>query len=122
MHQAVSIALLRANGDLYHTGRLIGRLTHPQCLSLCVLSAILLGILYLFFGAFPLVFENNHGFTLAQTVCPFQLRRYARSRDRGHLFHGALRWNGPWYRNRPANMGPFTQQASSEATGARGRF
>lgn len=43
----------------------------PMCLSLCLLSAILLGILYLFFGAFPLVFENNHGFTLSQTGLTF---------------------------------------------------
>jgi len=27
--------------------------------------------LYLFFGAFPLVFENNHGFTLSQTGLTF---------------------------------------------------
>ncbi|KAK8211069.1 MFS transporter [Phyllosticta capitalensis] len=43
----------------------------PMCLNLCILSAILLGILYLFFGAFPLVFENNHGFTLSQVGLAF---------------------------------------------------
>ncbi|KAH3913841.1 hypothetical protein HBI56_057150 [Parastagonospora nodorum] len=43
----------------------------PMCLNLCVLSAILLGILYLFFGAFPLVFQNNHGFSLSQTGLAF---------------------------------------------------
>ncbi|THW30071.1 MFS general substrate transporter [Aureobasidium pullulans] len=43
----------------------------PMCLNLCILSAILLGILYLFFGAFPLVFENNHGFVLWQTGLTF---------------------------------------------------
>ncbi|KAL6153945.1 hypothetical protein ACJBU6_07239 [Exserohilum turcicum] len=43
----------------------------PMCLNLCLLSAILLGILYLFFGAFPLVFGNNHGFTLSQTGLAF---------------------------------------------------
>jgi len=42
-----------------------------MCLNLCILSAILLGILYLFFGAFPLVFENNHGFTISQTGLTF---------------------------------------------------
>ncbi|KAI5255249.1 MFS general substrate transporter [Aureobasidium subglaciale] len=42
-----------------------------MCLNLCILSAILLGILYLFFGAFPLVFENNHGFVLWQTGLTF---------------------------------------------------
>jgi hypothetical protein len=36
-----------------------------------VLSAILLGILYLFFGAFPLVFQNNHGFSISQTGLAF---------------------------------------------------
>ncbi|KAL5114508.1 hypothetical protein ACEQ8H_007598 [Pleosporales sp. CAS-2024a] len=43
----------------------------PMVLNLCVLSAILLGILYLFFGAFPLVFEKNHGFSIAQTGLGF---------------------------------------------------
>jgi hypothetical protein len=42
-----------------------------QCLSLCILSAILLGILYLFFGAFPLVFQNNHGFSISQVGLAF---------------------------------------------------
>lgn len=42
-----------------------------MCLNLCLLSAILLGILYLFFGAFPLVFENNHGFTQSQSGLTF---------------------------------------------------
>jgi formate hydrogenlyase subunit 3/multisubunit Na+/H+ antiporter MnhD subunit len=42
-----------------------------QCLCLCILSAILLGILYLFFGAFPLVFQNNHGFSISQTGLAF---------------------------------------------------
>lgn len=46
-------------------------LFEPMCLNLCLLSAILLGILYLFFGAFPLVFENNHGFSLSQTGLTF---------------------------------------------------
>lgn len=34
----------------------------PMCLNLCIFSAILLGILYLWFGAFNLVFEDNHDF------------------------------------------------------------
>lgn len=38
----------------------------PMCLNLCLLSAILLGVLYLFFGAFTLIFEHNHHFTLSQ--------------------------------------------------------
>lgn len=43
----------------------------PMCAILDIYSAILLGILYLFFGAFPLVFMNNHGFTLWQTGLTF---------------------------------------------------
>lgn len=43
----------------------------PMMLCLCVYTAILLGILYLFFGAFPLVFQNNHGFSLWQTGLTF---------------------------------------------------
>ncbi|EPE03904.1 fluconazole resistance protein 1 [Ophiostoma piceae UAMH 11346] len=43
----------------------------PMCLALDLYSAILLGIIYLFFGAFPLVFEGNHGFTLWQTGLSF---------------------------------------------------
>lgn len=42
-----------------------------MCLNLCLFSAILLGILYLFFGAFPLVFRTNHGFNLWQTGLSF---------------------------------------------------
>jgi hypothetical protein len=43
----------------------------PMCLNLCLFSAILLGILYLFFGAFPLVFATNHGFNLWQVGLTF---------------------------------------------------
>lgn len=35
------------------------------------MSAILLGIIYLFFGAFPLVFGKNHGFELHQVGLSF---------------------------------------------------
>lgn len=38
----------------------------PMCLNLCIFSAILLGILYLFFGAFQLVFASVYGFSLWQ--------------------------------------------------------
>jgi hypothetical protein len=48
----------------------LARLT-IQCLNLCLLSAILLGILYLFFGAFPLVFGDNHAFELHQVGLTF---------------------------------------------------
>ena len=43
----------------------------PMCLNLCVYSAILLGVLYLFFGAFNIVFANNHGFELWQIGLTF---------------------------------------------------
>ncbi|KAF6813831.1 major facilitator superfamily transporter [Colletotrichum sojae] len=43
----------------------------PMVLNLCIFSAILLGILYLFFGAFPLVFTTNHGFNLWQVGVTF---------------------------------------------------
>jgi uncharacterized membrane protein len=47
------------------------KLTVEQCLNLCLLSAILLGIIYLFFGAFPLVFGKNHNFQLWQVGMAF---------------------------------------------------
>jgi hypothetical protein len=38
----------------------------PMCLCLCIFSAILLGILYLFFGAFQLIFSNVYGLEIWQ--------------------------------------------------------
>lgn len=46
-------------------------LLEPMCLSLDLFSAILLGVLYLFFGAFALVFKNNHGFNQWQVGMSF---------------------------------------------------
>ncbi|KAK1988121.1 major facilitator superfamily transporter [Colletotrichum cereale] len=43
----------------------------PMVLNLDIFSAILLGILYLFFGAFPLVFGTIHGFNLWQVGLAF---------------------------------------------------
>lgn len=43
----------------------------PMCLSLCIYSALLLGIIYLFFGAFQLVFESVYGFELWQRGLSF---------------------------------------------------
>jgi hypothetical protein len=40
-------------------------------LCLCTYTALVLGILYLFFGAFPLVFKTNHDFELWQTGLTF---------------------------------------------------
>ena len=55
--------------SLLRPGQLL--IFEPMCLNLCLFSAILLGILYLFFGAFPVVFEGNHDFTLSQTGLSF---------------------------------------------------
>ncbi|KAI5864176.1 MFS general substrate transporter [Durotheca rogersii] len=46
-------------------------LFEPMCLLLCLFSALLLGVLYLFFGAFPLVFGQNYGFNLWQNGLSF---------------------------------------------------
>ncbi len=43
----------------------------PMCLNLCLFSALLLGVLYLFFGAFEMVFANNHHFELYQVGLSF---------------------------------------------------
>ncbi|KAG0639689.1 major facilitator superfamily domain-containing protein, partial [Tuber brumale] len=43
----------------------------PMLLLLCIFSALLLGILYLFFQAFPLVFANVHHFSLQQIGLTF---------------------------------------------------
>lgn len=43
----------------------------PMLLLLCIWSALLLGILYLLFEAFPIVFEQQHGFTAPQTGLAF---------------------------------------------------
>ncbi|KAL6917806.1 hypothetical protein FSST1_009301 [Fusarium sambucinum] len=43
----------------------------PMCLNLCIFTAILLGILYLFFGAFPLVFGKLYDFNLWQVGLSF---------------------------------------------------
>lgn len=43
----------------------------PMCLNLCLFSALLLGILYLFFGAFNLVFSDLYKFNLYQVGLSF---------------------------------------------------
>ncbi len=42
-----------------------------MCLSLCLYSSLLLGIIYLFFSAFNIVFTTNHGFELWQVGLTF---------------------------------------------------
>jgi hypothetical protein len=46
-------------------------LLEPMCLNLCLHSSLLLGTLYLFFGAFSLIFAANHGFNLWQVGLTF---------------------------------------------------
>lgn len=46
-------------------------LCEPICLCLCIYTALLIGTLYLFFGAFPLVFSNTYGFNLWQVGLTF---------------------------------------------------
>jgi MFS family permease len=43
----------------------------PMCLNLCLFSSLLLGILYLFFGAFSLIFTKVYGFNLYQVGLTF---------------------------------------------------
>jgi len=43
----------------------------PMLLLLCIFTAVLLGILYLFFQAFPLLFRGLHAMTLEQTGLTF---------------------------------------------------
>lgn len=43
----------------------------PMCLNLCMLSALLLAIIYLFFGAYPLIFGDVHGLNLWQIGLTF---------------------------------------------------
>jgi uncharacterized membrane protein YccC len=43
----------------------------PMCMNLCIYSAILLGILYLFFGAFNTVFTTVYDFELWQVGASF---------------------------------------------------
>ena len=46
-------------------------LLEPMCLNLCLFSALLLGIVYLFFGAIPLVLTTNHDFSLHEVGLAF---------------------------------------------------
>ncbi|OOF97594.1 hypothetical protein ASPCADRAFT_166594 [Aspergillus carbonarius ITEM 5010] len=46
-------------------------LLEPMCLNLCILSAIALGVQYLFFGAFGVVYGNAYNFTLWQSGLAF---------------------------------------------------
>jgi MFS family permease len=105
--------------SLLRPGQLL--LFEPMCLNLCLFSAILLGIIYLFFGAFTLVFEGNHGFTLSQTglsflgitigmiagaaTDPFWHRNYVRLIKQREVATGEIGGSEPEYRLPPAIAG-----------------
>jgi hypothetical protein len=55
--------------SIYRPGLLLA--FEPMCLCLCIYSALLLGILYLFFGAFQVVFQTVYGFELWQRGLSF---------------------------------------------------
>lgn len=96
----------------------------PMCLNLCIFSAILLGILYLFFGAFQLVFASVYGFTLWQRgLCfmglfvgmifailsdPFWRRNYARLERNYQATHKNDEFQPEW-RLPPGEFGLVTE-------------
>lgn len=93
----------------------------PMCLNLCILSAILLGIVYLFFGAFGVVFIGNYGFSLSQlgltflglfvgmlcgAACdPIVHRNYVRLIKQREVATGEIGGSEPEYRLPPAIAG-----------------
>lgn len=93
----------------------------PMCLSLCMFSSILLGILYLFFGAFPLVFQGQHGFqqwqvglsfmglfigmVFATVSGPFWYKNYVRLIKQREAATGEVGGSEPEYRLPPAILG-----------------
>lgn len=66
MEQSFSRLVIRS---IYRSFLLLMR--DPMCLNLCLFSVLLLGVLYLFFGAFEIVFRDNHGFELWQIGLTF---------------------------------------------------
>lgn len=66
LHRSVAQTVMRS---LYRPMLLLA--LEPMCLNLCIFSAILLGILYLFFGAFNLVFTNVYHFNLWEVGLTF---------------------------------------------------
>ena len=93
----------------------------PMCLNLCLFSAILLGVLYLFFGAFEVVFKDNHGFELWQIgltfigllvgqilaimTDPFWHKNYLRLNENRKNDGGEVGGSEPEYRLPPAVLG-----------------
>ena len=93
----------------------------PMCLNLCLFSAILLGVLYLFFGAFQVVFQDNHHFELWQigltftgllvgqliaiSTDPFWHKNYVRLVKSREMDGGGAGGSEPEYRLPPAIIG-----------------
>lgn len=92
----------------------------PMCLLLCLFSAVLLGIIYLFFGAFGLIFGDVYGFNLWQTGLAFLgmfLGMIAASatdpvwhRVHDGLFHRNNGLSEPEFRLPPAIAGAISMQ------------
>lgn len=105
--------------SLYRPFQLL--LLEPMCLNLCLFSSILLGVLYLFFGAFSLVFTTNHGFTISQvglsflgifcgmilgiSTDPFWHKNYVRLIRNREEATGEVGGSEPEYRLPPAILG-----------------
>ncbi|KAI9762421.1 MAG: hypothetical protein M4579_000397 [Chaenotheca gracillima] len=105
--------------SLYRPFQLL--LLEPMCLNLCLFSALLLGVLYLFFGAFNVVFSTNHGFQpwqigisfmglLVGMLCgiatdPFWHRNYQRLVARKEAEGGEPGGSEPEFRLPPAVLG-----------------
>ncbi len=66
MDRSIAQTIIRS---IYRPFQLL--ILEPMCLNLCIYSALLLGVLYLFFGAFAVVFEQTHGFQLWQVGLTF---------------------------------------------------
>jgi hypothetical protein len=95
----------------------------PMCLNLCLFSALLLGVLYLFFGAFQVVFAGNHHFELHQvglsflglligqlvaiSTEPFWHKNYVRLVQNREVNGGEAGGSEPEYRLPPAITGAF---------------
>ncbi|KAL1866963.1 hypothetical protein Plec18167_008896 [Paecilomyces lecythidis] len=104
MHRSVLQTVLRS---MYRPMLLLT--LEPMCLNLCIFSAILLGILYLFFGAFNLVFTHVWGFNLWQVGLSFM-----------GIFVGMLFaiWTDPIWRRNYVRL----EHKHEQRTGVKGDF
>ncbi|MCJ1327335.1 hypothetical protein MMC10_004004 [Thelotrema lepadinum] len=116
MDRSVLMTVLRS---LYRPFILL--IFEPMCLNLCILSAILLGIQYLFLGVFGVIFANHHGFlhweigltfsgitvgmVLAVATGPLWRRNYNRLMKSHEQRHGSVDDPQPEYHLPPAVIG-----------------